>query len=74
MVLCLPAALKVEDVHLRMTGQLKIGYDSTDLLLNTDTGLILGLGGTTSALRRPVSPIIESTNPWKYLATDGHRS
>ncbi len=24
-VLCLPAALKVEDVHLRMTGQLKIG-------------------------------------------------
>ena len=24
-VLCLPAALKVEDVHLRMTGQLKVG-------------------------------------------------
>ncbi|KAF4629187.1 hypothetical protein G7Y89_g8957 [Cudoniella acicularis] len=26
-VLCLPAALKVEDVHLRMTGQLKIGWN-----------------------------------------------
>jgi len=25
-VLCLPTALKVEDVHLRMTGQSKIGY------------------------------------------------
>jgi hypothetical protein len=25
-VLCLPSALKVEDVHLRMTGQSKIGY------------------------------------------------
>jgi hypothetical protein len=25
-VLCLPAALKVEDVHLRMTGQLRMGY------------------------------------------------
>lgn len=24
-VLCLPSALKVEDVHLRMTGQLKVG-------------------------------------------------
>lgn len=24
-VLCLPAALKVEDVHLRMIGQLKVG-------------------------------------------------
>jgi hypothetical protein len=24
-VLCLPAALKIEDVHLRMTGQLKVG-------------------------------------------------
>ena len=24
-VLCLPAALKVEDVHLRMTGSLKVG-------------------------------------------------
>lgn len=24
-VLCLPAALKVEDVHLRMTGHLKLG-------------------------------------------------
>jgi hypothetical protein len=24
-VLCLPAPLKIEDVHLRMTGQLKIG-------------------------------------------------
>ncbi len=24
-VLCLPAALKVEDMHLRMTGQLKVG-------------------------------------------------
>ncbi|KAM3079576.1 hypothetical protein ACMFMG_005991 [Clarireedia jacksonii] len=26
-VLCLPAALKVEDVHLRMTGQLKVGWN-----------------------------------------------
>jgi hypothetical protein len=25
-VLCLPAALKVEDVHLRMTGHLKLGF------------------------------------------------
>ena len=25
-VLCLPSALKVEDVHLRMTGQSKVGY------------------------------------------------
>jgi arrestin-related trafficking adapter 4/5/7 len=24
-VLCLPAALKIEDVHLRMTGSLKVG-------------------------------------------------
>jgi hypothetical protein len=24
-VLCLPSALKIEDVHLRMTGQLKVG-------------------------------------------------
>lgn len=24
-VLCLPSSLKVEDVHLRMTGQLKVG-------------------------------------------------
>lgn len=24
-VLCLPAALKIEDVHLRMIGQLKVG-------------------------------------------------
>lgn len=24
-VLCLPAALKVEDVHLRITGQLRVG-------------------------------------------------
>lgn len=27
-VLCLPAALKVEDVHLRMTGQMKLAYVS----------------------------------------------
>lgn len=25
-VLCLPSALKVEDVHLRMTGHLRVGY------------------------------------------------
>lgn len=30
-VLCLPAALKVEDVHLRMVGHLKIGYESLGL-------------------------------------------
>ncbi|KAL2069655.1 hypothetical protein VTL71DRAFT_14334 [Oculimacula yallundae] len=35
-VLCLPAALKVEDVHLRMTGQLKVGWNDSRL---TPTGI-----------------------------------
>ncbi len=33
-VLCLPSALKVEDVHLRMTGQFKVGLVAC--LRNTD--------------------------------------
>ncbi|ATZ56425.1 hypothetical protein BCIN_13g02620 [Botrytis cinerea B05.10] len=35
-VLCLPAALKVEDVHLRMTGQLKVGWNDQRV---TPTGI-----------------------------------
>ncbi|TGO62409.1 hypothetical protein BOTNAR_0114g00080 [Botryotinia narcissicola] len=36
LVLCLPAALKVEDVHLRMTGQLKVGWNDQRV---TPTGI-----------------------------------
>ncbi|KAL3422055.1 arrestin domain-containing protein [Phlyctema vagabunda] len=35
-VLCLPASLKCEDVHLRMTGQLKVGWNDQRL---TPTGI-----------------------------------
>ncbi|RDW75124.1 hypothetical protein BP6252_06266 [Coleophoma cylindrospora] len=35
-VLCLPSALKCEDVHLRMTGQLKVGWNDQRL---TPTGI-----------------------------------
>ncbi|KAH9208685.1 hypothetical protein DL95DRAFT_394987 [Leptodontidium sp. 2 PMI_412] len=35
-VLCLPSALKIEDVHLRMTGQLKVGWNDSRL---TPTGI-----------------------------------
>lgn len=35
-VLCLPAALKVEDVHLRMIGQLKVGWNDQRI---TPTGI-----------------------------------
>ncbi|KAH8803809.1 carbon catabolite repression protein-like protein cred [Hyaloscypha sp. PMI_1271] len=35
-VLCLPSALKVEDVHLRMTGQLRVGWNDQRI---TPTGI-----------------------------------
>ncbi|KAE8453473.1 hypothetical protein EG329_010334 [Mollisiaceae sp. DMI_Dod_QoI] len=70
-VLCLPAALKVEDVHLRMIGQLKVGWNDQRI---TPTGTsnnkvdkaveifshrwppFVGAGGTGSSSRGTLLP------------------
>lgn len=56
-VLCLPATLKIEDVHLRMTGHLKVGWVLAFQALQARADLLAD--GTTSELLRAESPTIE---------------
>jgi hypothetical protein len=75
-VLCLPSALKVEDVHLRMTGQSKIGYvDIHKPLIYTTRLTQTGIGGVTQQFTDLQSvPTVVWKKSRRFSITDGLRS
>jgi hypothetical protein len=75
-VLCLPSALKVEDVHLRMTGHLRVGYvphlprhPEAIRMQSADSTSTVGL---INGQPQQASLRTASIRPWRYSAIDGH--